>query len=332
MSHRARVKRERSVPRILFAVVFAACASRAAAAADYPDYAPSPPPTQSDRADRPADRYQPGEAYQPADGYQPAEQQRPNDLRRPADAGMPNELRRPSDLGGPDEPVDGVAGPRPLPVRFQPVEYQAPASAVPAAEAQPSSETKPAPDAQPAADIKPAAEKLADRQPAIPLAPQSPLTRSFFRSPDVPPWLAGAGSLGIVLGLFLMVVWVVRRGMPKNVALLPREAVEVLGRAPLFGREHVYLIRCGNKVLLVCASAGKLETLTEITDPSEVDRLAGICQQINPNSATASFRQVFRQFGQNPAGRDYLARQRADEVDFDELESVGHHPAGESRA
>jgi hypothetical protein len=64
------------------------------------------------------------------------------------------------------------------------------------------------------------------------------------------------------------------------------------------------LIRCGHKLLLVCISAAGAETLTEITDPQEVDRLAGLCRQAHPHSATASFQQVFQQFGQKGA-RDF---------------------------
>lgn len=107
----------------------------------------------------------------------------------------------------------------------------------------------------------------------------------------------GLASLAVVLGLFLAVAWAVRRGMPAGPAKLPSEAVEVLGRAPLAGRQFAHLIRCGNKLLLVHVAPGCAETLTEITDPVEVDRIAGLCRQAHPQSATTSFRQVFQQWG-----------------------------------
>lgn len=106
----------------------------------------------------------------------------------------------------------------------------------------------------------------------------------------------GMASLGIVLGLFLVAAWAVRRGMPTASSKLPNEVVEVLGRTPLAGRQFAHLIRCGNKILLVYLAPGCAETLTEITDPVEVDRLAGLCRQAHPQSSTASFRQVFQQF------------------------------------
>ena len=103
-------------------------------------------------------------------------------------------------------------------------------------------------------------------------------------------------SLAVVLGLFFAVAWAMRRGMPPGAAVLPREAVEVLGRTPLTPRQQAHLVRCGNKVLLVYLAQGVAETLTEITDPLEVDRLVGLCRQAHPQSTTASFRQILQQF------------------------------------
>jgi len=61
------------------------------------------------------------------------------------------------------------------------------------------------------------------------------------------------------------------------------------------GRQQVYLLRCGKKLILVSVTPAGAETLTEITEEMEVDRLAGLCQQARPNSATAAFRHVFGQ-------------------------------------
>ena len=104
-----------------------------------------------------------------------------------------------------------------------------------------------------------------------------------------------AGSLGVVLGIFLLIAWLFRRAAPQGLTRLPNEAFEVLGRAPLAGRQNVHLLRCGNKLLLVSITPAGTETLTEITDPQEVDRLAGLCRQAGPQSSTAAFRQIFEQ-------------------------------------
>jgi len=112
------------------------------------------------------------------------------------------------------------------------------------------------------------------------------------------------GSLAVVLGLFLGLMWFLRRGLPKGTRQLSGEVVEVLGRAPLAGRQQMHLIRFGNRLLLVSVTPGGAETLAEITDPVEVDRLAGICQQGHVHSTTNTFRQIFRQLSDGRAGRD----------------------------
>jgi len=104
------------------------------------------------------------------------------------------------------------------------------------------------------------------------------------------------GSLAVVLGVFFVVAWGLRRVAPAASTALPGEVFEILGRASTTGRQQVQLLRCGNKLLLVSVTQSGAETLTEITDPVEVDRLAGLCRQAQPNSTTAAFRQVFEQF------------------------------------
>ena len=112
----------------------------------------------------------------------------------------------------------------------------------------------------------------------------------------------GIASLALVLAIFLAAAWALRRGMPQGAGKLPADVVEVLGRTPLAGRQFAYLIRCGNKLLLVSIMQGCVETLTEITEPAEVDRLAGLCRQAHPQSATTSFKQVFQQFSREKSG------------------------------
>jgi flagellar biogenesis protein FliO len=110
-----------------------------------------------------------------------------------------------------------------------------------------------------------------------------------------PALLSMFGSLAVVIGLFLGLVWLLRRGSPKAARLLSSDVVELLGRSPLAGRQQMHVIRFGNRLLLVAVSTDGAETLAEITDPAEVDRLAGLCQQTQANSATQAFRQIFGQ-------------------------------------
>ncbi len=144
---------------------------------------------------------------------------------------------------------------------------------------------------------------------------------------QLPPLVSAAASLGIVLGLFLLVVWVVRRGMPKAATLLPSDVVQLLGRAPLVGRQNVHLVRCGNKLLLLSLTATTATTLTEITDPAEVERLLDLCQ---PRAASTAFRQVLGRFTQQH-GAAYFDQHESDAIDFGHLDAYGHEPARGSR-
>ncbi len=121
----------------------------------------------------------------------------------------------------------------------------------------------------------------------------------------------GLASLAVVLGMFFAVAWAMRRGMPAGAAALPKQAVEVLGRTALAGRQYAHLVRCGNKILLVYLAPGVAKTLTEITYPAEVDRLAGLCRQDQPTSANASLRRILQQFGREKSGAGLLGRQVA---------------------
>jgi hypothetical protein len=107
-------------------------------------------------------------------------------------------------------------------------------------------------------------------------------------------------------------MWVVRRGMPKGSGLLPSDAVEVLGRTPLVGRQQVHLLRCGNKLVLVTITPSGTQTLTEVSDPAEVDRLVSLCQGGITSGSLRSW------LGFSKRGREY--RERPDDVDFRHLE------------
>ncbi len=107
------------------------------------------------------------------------------------------------------------------------------------------------------------------------------------------------GSLALVLAVFFALIWVLRRAAPPGAALLPTEAFEVLGRAPLANRQQAHLLRCGNKLLLIASSAAGAEPLTEITDPAEVDRLTGLCRQARPGIATSALGRLLGQKGKS---------------------------------
>jgi hypothetical protein len=58
--------------------------------------------------------------------------------------------------------------------------------------------------------------------------------------------------------------------------------------------------------LLVAVTPVSAETLTEITDPDEVERLTALCKQQAAHGPTAEFREVMRQFEREPAPTGFL--------------------------
>ncbi|MFO0925158.1 MAG: flagellar biosynthetic protein FliO [Pirellulales bacterium] len=137
----------------------------------------------------------------------------------------------------------------------------------------------------------------------LPLRPPSEASKGNIESPKTP-WtslISMVASLMMVIGIFLGLAWMLRRTTQTHSNALPKEIVQVLGRCPMAPRQQLYLLRFGPKLVLVTHQAGQTETLCEIDDPMEVDRIAGICEQSKSGSASQSFRQVLNQvaMGQN---------------------------------
>jgi flagellar biogenesis protein FliO len=117
-------------------------------------------------------------------------------------------------------------------------------------------------------------------------------------------------ALAIVIGAFLLCAWLLKRGAArKATAALPADVVSVLGRVPLAARQFADLLRVGNKLVLITLTPAGASTLTEVTDPLEVDRLVGLCQQSDPHSTTKAFEQVFRQMSLEPARGGFLGNE-----------------------
>lgn len=102
-------------------------------------------------------------------------------------------------------------------------------------------------------------------------------------------------SLVIVLSAFLLLAWFIKKSQPGSFLKLPGQVVQVLGRTPMAPRQQMYVVRFGSKMLLISHQPGQTQTLGEITDLNEVERLAGLCEANQPNSISHSFRDVLRQ-------------------------------------
>jgi flagellar biogenesis protein FliO len=118
-------------------------------------------------------------------------------------------------------------------------------------------------------------------------------------------------ALAIVIGLFLVCAWLLRRRGKITINALPADVVSVLGRVPLSSRHFAQLLRVGNKLVLVLLTPAGAEPIAEVTDPAEVDRIVGLCQQLDPHSATREFEHVFRQLSREPAPGGFLGSEFA---------------------
>ncbi len=117
---------------------------------------------------------------------------------------------------------------------------------------------------------------------------------------------AGAG-LALVVGLFLLCVSLVRKSKPHAMTPLPSDAVAVLGRVPLAGRHFAQLIQVGTKLVLVAVTPDSIQTITEVTEPAEVERLLALCMKSNSRSTSAEFQRMLQQMSKEPA-RGFLGK------------------------
>ena len=127
-----------------------------------------------------------------------------------------------------------------------------------------------------------------------------PSTKDKTRSLDKPTstWAATLSmffSLAVVLCFFLLVAWLVKKAQPTSFFKLPGDVVQVMGRTPMAPRQQMYVVRFGSKLLLISHQPGQTQTLAEITDADEVQRLAGLLEANQPGSISNSFRDVLKQ-------------------------------------
>ena len=91
---------------------------------------------------------------------------------------------------------------------------------------------------------------------------------------------AGLWTTIIALGSIVGVLTLVGRWLKPYVGAprgLPMEAFELLGRRLIEPKVAVHLVRCGGRVLILGVSPEGVRTLSEITDPIEVERLTATC-------------------------------------------------------
>lgn len=189
------------------------------------------------------------------------------------------------------EQIAAESAANPVPTRPPTLEPSAPidrlqADAAPRIAPQPPAEAAPSGRRLVASD---ASERLVDRRRQAAPSFSNPLDSLTNWRPSTQQLAATIGAGGVVIGLVISFVWLLRCCTPKSARPLPREVVEVLGRASLGGKQTTQLVRVGPKLVLLAATPDGLETLTEITDPSEVARILAACERGRGAGTEAEF-------------------------------------------
>lgn len=136
--------------------------------------------------------------------------------------------------------------------------------------------------------------KLPDRPDTRPAS-----TKSRSNPPTASLWGTVAALGVIALGLMLAVRFLKRHG-PASLRGLPSDAVEPLGQRILSRGVAVHLVRCGSRMLLLGVGPDGVRTLSEITDPVEVDLLTGACRRRDDGGGLGAFAQVWQKTSMPP--------------------------------
>jgi len=78
------------------------------------------------------------------------------------------------------------------------------------------------------------------------------------------------GGLAVVIGGYLGLVWLLRVINPAGSGAIPREALEVVGSAPLNSKQNLQLIRLGSKLMLMIHGPDGVQPVGEVSDPAVV--------------------------------------------------------------
>lgn len=147
--------------------------------------------------------------------------------------------------------------------------------------------------------------KINDAPPKSDVTPLPPRSDAATRDANrphgsaAPNWSATVWPLMIVVGLIVVGARWLKSRTPSASRGLPGEVFEVLGRKVIDPRTSVMLARCGSRLLLLSQSPHGLQTLAEITDPVEIDCLAGLCHA-TPRDQTLV--ETFRSLLRKPSG------------------------------
>lgn len=118
--------------------------------------------------------------------------------------------------------------------------------------------------------------------------------------------LSTLAALGVVIALIFAARWVYTK-MGGAVVARPSPVIEVLSRTPVAPKNHVLLLRVGQRVLVVGDSSSGLSTLADVTDPEEVASLLQSVSTHSERSVSKSFNSLVSRFNS-----DYDSKSRAE--------------------
>lgn len=143
-------------------------------------------------------------------------------------------------------------------------------------------------------------------QPRVTESTSSPATTSPASKFSIPNFSQSAtrmvGALAVVLGAFMVLLWVTKKIQGPSKAMMSKQTLELLGQKQISKIHSLHLIRLGQRVLLISASDSGLTCLSEINDPMEVAQLLETNSQAGESSELpqSSFKRIFAQYEQNP--------------------------------
>lgn len=130
------------------------------------------------------------------------------------------------------------------------------------------------------------------------------------------------GTLSLMVIGILIVARLAKRKGSQGSQSIPTEAMEVLGRRTVDPKNGIMLVRCGARILVLSTSEDGLRTLSEITDPLEIDYLAGMCRSAQSESgSTISFQSLFRKQSGTGTPSETQASRATSDPDNDTLKN-----------
>ena len=109
-------------------------------------------------------------------------------------------------------------------------------------------------------------------------------------------------ALAIVLGAFMVLLWVTKKIQGPSKSIMSKQTLEVLGQKQINKIHSLHLIRLGQRILLISVSDSSVTCLSEINDPVEVAQLLNTNSQAGDSSELpqSTFKRIFAQYEQNP--------------------------------